>query len=78
MFFGRKYWMETNWLLKDVFNLTIEGIGEEPSQILIEPRYAYVLSFINAENIKINNIKAVTQRKDLFRWSLQIYKLCRY
>ncbi|HOV26333.1 MAG TPA: stalk domain-containing protein [Pseudobacteroides sp.] len=45
-------------VVKDVFNLTIEGIGEEPSQILIEPRYAYVLSFINAENIKINNIKA--------------------
>jgi len=56
------YWQKVSdgneLVLKDVFNLTIEGIGEEPSQIIVEPRYAYVLSFINAENIRINNIKA--------------------
>jgi len=44
--------------LEGVHNLTILGIGDTPSEIIIEPRYAYVLNFQNCSNINIGNIKA--------------------
>lgn len=56
------YWQKVfdgnELVVMNINNLTIEGIGEEPSQIIVEPRYAYVLSFINADDVKIKNIKA--------------------
>lgn len=56
------YWKEVydgNELYLDgIRNLTIEGIGSVPTEIVIEPRYAYVLNFINSSNINISNIKA--------------------
>lgn len=45
-------------LLNEIRNLTIEGIGEEPSEIVVEPRGVYVLNFINSSNMSISNIKA--------------------
>ena len=41
-----------------VNNLTIQGVGEKQSEIIIEPRYAFVMSFENCSNINISNIKA--------------------
>jgi predicted small secreted protein len=44
------------FVLGDIFNFTLEGIGEEETNIVVEPRYAYVLNFVNGENISIKNI----------------------
>ena len=44
--------------LSGIQNLTIEGIGDKPSEIIIEPRYAYVLNFMDSSGITITNIKA--------------------
>ncbi len=38
-------------------NLTIEGSGTNQSRIVIEPRYAYVLSFISCNNITLRNLE---------------------
>ena len=45
-------------VLKGVHNLTIQGIGDTHSEIIIQPRYAWVMSFQNSSNISIINIKA--------------------
>lgn len=39
-------------------NLSIEGIGERPSELIVEPRYAYILSFTQCSNISIENVTA--------------------
>lgn len=44
--------------LKDIQNLTIEGPGEGTAEIIAEPRYAFVLSFLNSSNVNLVNIKA--------------------
>lgn len=41
-----------------ITNLSFEGIGDNYVEIVVEPRYANVLSFINCENISFKNIKA--------------------
>ncbi len=38
-------------------NVTIEGSGKQLSQIVVEPRYAYVLNFIKCSNITLRNLK---------------------
>ncbi len=56
------YWQEVHdgneLSLYGVHNLTIQGVGDNPSEIIIEPRYAYVLNFISCSGINISNIKA--------------------
>ncbi len=56
------YWNEvfdgSELCLKGIKNLTIEGAGADPSEIIVEPRYAFVLSFLESSNITIDNIKA--------------------
>lgn len=44
--------------IKDVENLTIEGLEDTRSELLIEPRSSTVISFTNAKNVSINNIRA--------------------
>lgn len=44
--------------LDGVHNLTIQGAGDEQSEIVVEPRYANVMNFQNCSNISIVNIKA--------------------
>lgn len=44
--------------LEDVHNLTIQGIGDKQSQIVVEPRYANVMNFRDCSNISIVNIEA--------------------
>ena len=46
------------YLLSNIRNLTIRGIGDAPSELVIEPRYAFVLSFTGGSNISIENITA--------------------
>ncbi|MCT4543847.1 MAG: right-handed parallel beta-helix repeat-containing protein [Vallitalea sp.] len=41
-------------IIKNIENLTI--IGKENSKILVEPRYANVLTFENCKNIKLHNV----------------------
>jgi len=45
-------------LLDGVNNLTIQGAGDNQSEIVVEPRYAFIMSFQNSSNISIINIKA--------------------
>lgn len=45
-------------LIHDVANLTIAGAGEAPVKMLAKSRYAYILTFLNAENIKIEAVEA--------------------
>jgi len=45
-------------ILNEVHNLTIQGAGDTGSEILIEPRYAYVMGFLNCSNVSIAGIKA--------------------
>lgn len=45
-------------VLKGISDLTIEGLGDEPVEIVVEPRYADVLTFLNCNNISIKNVKA--------------------
>lgn len=45
-------------IIRDVNNLTIEGEGDVNVNILVEPRYADVLTFNNCTNIKVININA--------------------
>ena len=44
--------------LDRIKNLTIEGKGATPVNIVIEPRYAFVLNFTRCESISIKNITA--------------------
>jgi len=45
-------------VLNGVHNLSIQGVGEKQSEIIIEPRYAYVTRFINCSGVSIANVKA--------------------
>ncbi len=45
-------------VLNEINNLTLEGLGDKPVEIVVEPRYANVLTFINSRKISIKNIKA--------------------
>lgn len=45
-------------VVKGVKNITLEGEGDIPVEIVVEPRYANVLSFRDSDNITIKNIKA--------------------
>ncbi|OPX43414.1 hypothetical protein CLHUN_27590 [Ruminiclostridium hungatei] len=45
-------------VLKEISNLTIEGLGDKPVEIVVEPRYADVLTFLDCENVNIKNVKA--------------------
>lgn len=42
----------------DVSNLTIRGAGKTPAHLVIEPRYAYVVHFVNARNVALDNVRA--------------------
>lgn len=44
-------------IIKGVENLTMEGEGDTPAEIVVEPRYANVFSFRDSNNITIKNIK---------------------
>jgi len=44
-------------ILDGVHNLTIQGTGDNKSEITVDPRYAYVVSFRNCSSISIDNIK---------------------
>ncbi|MDF2984505.1 MAG: copper amine oxidase family protein [Eubacterium sp.] len=56
------YWTEVfdgnELILDEIYNLTLEGIGDKPVEIVVEPRYADVLTFINCRKISVKNIKA--------------------
>lgn len=56
------YWREENdgneLVLDEIYNLTLEGIGDKPVEIVVEPRYADVLTFVNCTKISLKNIKA--------------------
>ncbi len=56
------YWHEeydgNELVLNGIYNLTLEGLGEEPAEIVVEPRYADVLTFLNCTKISLKNIKA--------------------
>ncbi|MDY6938743.1 MAG: right-handed parallel beta-helix repeat-containing protein [Cyanobacteriota bacterium] len=45
-------------VISGVENLKIIGLGDRPPQILTRPRYADVLSFVNCQNIAIENIES--------------------
>lgn len=57
VYFGEKH-DGPELFLDGIHNLTIQGIGDEQSEIIVEPRYANVLNFLNCSNISIANIKA--------------------
>ena len=49
----------TDWnFLDGIHNLTIQGAEDGQSEIVVEPRYANVINFLNCSNISISNIKA--------------------
>jgi hypothetical protein len=64
------YWekvFDGNELVMDsIYNITLEGLGENPVEIVVEPRYADVLTFINCNNISLKNIKAGHTNKEGF------------
>ena len=41
-----------------VKNMTIRGVGEEPVELIVDPRYAYVMRFMYCRNIAIENVTA--------------------
>lgn len=41
-----------------VSNLTIQGAGNAPAHLVIEPRVAFVIHFINARNVTVENVRA--------------------
>jgi len=43
-------------VIRNISNLTIVGSEKGTTEIIVEPRYANVLNFINAENINVSNI----------------------
>ena len=43
--------------INEVKNLTIRGAGDKPVRLVVEPRYAYVLTFLNCKNITIENLE---------------------
>ena len=45
-------------VLTGIHNLTIQGLGDNRSEIVVEPRYAFVMNFQDCSNISIDNIKA--------------------
>ncbi|MCL2121228.1 MAG: right-handed parallel beta-helix repeat-containing protein [Clostridiales bacterium] len=45
-------------VLTGIDNLHIQGVGDEQSELIIEPRYAFVLCFEDCSRINITNIKA--------------------
>jgi hypothetical protein len=45
-------------ILDGVHDLTIQGVGDKQSEIIIDPRYAFVMNFQNCSNISIMNVKA--------------------
>ncbi|MCL2152181.1 MAG: right-handed parallel beta-helix repeat-containing protein [Oscillospiraceae bacterium] len=45
-------------VLTGIHNLTIQGVGDNHSEIVIEPRYAFVMNFQGCSNISFDNIKA--------------------
>jgi len=51
-------------VLSGVHNLSIIGIGDEHSELVVEPRYANVMCFGDCSNISIANIKAGHTDKD--------------
>lgn len=56
------YWKEefdgNELILDEIYNLTLEGLGDKPAEIVVEPRYADVFTFINCNKISLKNIKA--------------------
>lgn len=56
------YWQQefdgNELVLDKINNLTLEGLGDKPVEIVVEPRYADVLTFLNCSSISIKNIKA--------------------
>ncbi|MGH4121348.1 MAG: right-handed parallel beta-helix repeat-containing protein [Clostridium sp.] len=45
-------------VISDISNLTIEGLKDAEVKLLVNPRYANVLTFKNSDNINISNIIA--------------------
>ena len=43
--------------ISQVENLTIRGAGDKPVRLVVEPRYAYVLTFLNCKNITLENLE---------------------
>ena len=44
-------------ILQNIKNLKIVGKRDNPVSILVQPRYATVLNFINSKNITLKNLK---------------------
>ncbi|MBO4730986.1 MAG: right-handed parallel beta-helix repeat-containing protein [Bacteroidaceae bacterium] len=44
-------------LIAGMIDLTIEGSGQNPVELLVSPRYTDVLHFENCENLTLNNLK---------------------
>ncbi len=45
-------------VIRNIENLSLKGMGTEPSHIVVEPRFAYVINFAGTKNISIENIEA--------------------
>lgn len=45
-------------VIKNVDGLIIEGAGDDKTELIVSPRYADVLSFVQCKNIAIKNLKA--------------------
>ncbi len=45
-------------VLDGINNLTLEGLGDKPVEIVVEPRYADVFTFLSCRKIALKNIKA--------------------
>jgi len=45
-------------LLDGIHNLTIQGAADNKSEIVIDPRYAFVMNFKNCSDINISDVKA--------------------
>ena len=44
--------------LNGIHNLTIQGAGDKLSEIVVDPRYVFVIKFTNCSGISIENVKA--------------------
>lgn len=59
---GSVFWEEVfdgnQLILKGIKNLTLQGEGDKPAEIVVEPRYANVFNFKESTDITIRNIKA--------------------
>lgn len=75
VYFGKKH---DGWelFLEGIQNLTIEGAGDAQSEIIVEPRYANVLNFLNCSNISLVNIKTGHTEGGLCSGGVLLFENC--